>query len=400
MSPTVERANKLLMERHSASSFRVPFGVSLLVNLLLAAAVTVVAIRWANETCAAPQTPAESNLNEAFRAWKALHGQAYNSSQAEAAAFAQYQATDAYITAANQQNLSFTLGHNAFSAMPFEQFFHRGIVPHNSSHPKRYYNSSLAGGRRLQTAPATKDWRTEGYVTPVKNQGQCGSCWSFATSGTLEAGYKAATGHLVSFSEQNLVSCANIGGCDGSNFQMSFGWVRSHGDSTEAEYPYTEAINSPSTDATNPCTTSREQPFVTLTDYYDVSSSDLLQVVGTHGPVAVTIAVSCCPSNDGFQSYSGGVIGASSSNSGTDFYYSYGDYYGRRLQQTSCEPDHAVLIVGYNTVNSVDYWIVKNSWGTSWGDGGYFYVERGSNTCLIESGAVVASGVEAYSSGR
>jgi len=279
---------------------------------------------------------------------------------------------------------------------PSSSFFHRGIVPRNTSLPPRYYNRSLAGGRRLQTAPATMDWRAEGYVTPVKNQGQCGSCWSFATSGALEGGYKAATGHLVSFSEQNLVSCANVGGCGGSRLQESFAWVRSNGDATEAEYPYTERVLSYSPDTTNPCTRSLERPFVTLQNYNDVSSTDLLHVVGTHGPVAVTISVSCCPTNNAFMSYSGGVIRASSNNGGSG--YNWWDSFGRRLQ--FCEPDHAVLIVGYNTQNSVDYWIVKNSWGTSWGDSGYFYVERGSDTCRIESGAVMASGVEAYSSGR
>jgi len=397
MSPTVERANKVLMERHSSSSGlpRMLLGLVVVLAALLAASLGVFAYQLSRPQ-AQQACPAQSNLTSTFRAWMAQHGQAYATPAEEAAAFAQFERTHARITAHNQQNSTITLGHNAYSATPFSQFFHRGIVPRNSTTAPRYYNSSLAGGRRLQTAPASKDWRTEGYVTPIKNQGQCGSCWSFATTGALEGGYKAATGHLVSFSEQNLVSCANIGGCAGSNLDESFSWVASNGDATESEYPYAESIDGQN-DPTLACTRSREVPFVTTQTYYNVRSTDLMHVVGTQGPVAATISVSCCPTNNGFQSYRSGIITSSNYNTPE---YTYEGWGGWRRQLQSCEPDHAILIVGYGTSGSTDYWIVKNSWGTTWGDAGYFYVERGSNTCLLEQGAVMASGVEAYTSGR
>jgi len=214
--------------------------------------------------------------------------------------------------------------------------------------------------------PASIDWRTKGAVTPVKNQGQCGSCWSFATTGTLEASNFLKWGKLISLSEQNLVDCSgkccyNLG-CDGGRVDWAIEYVvLNKGIDTEASYPYQaqdgtcrfEAINIGG-NATN-C--------ITLPTGDETA---LMQAVGTIGPVAVAISV-----DNAFANYNSGVFTDNSCPNGAD------------------QLDHAVLVVGYGTENGQDYWLVKNSWGASWGDKGYIKMRRNyNNMCGIATDAV------------
>jgi len=214
--------------------------------------------------------------------------------------------------------------------------------------------------------PDAVDWRAQGYVTPVKNQGQCGSCWSFSSTGALEGQHFKKTGQLVSLSEQNLIDCSTTYGnygCKGGWMDNSFKYVRDNrGIDTEASYPYY-------TRSLGYCYFRAQYTGATDTGYVDIPMGDeqaLQQAVATIGPISVAIDAT----HPSFQSYRTGIY--------------YEPLCGSSLQSL----DHAVLVVGYGSENGEDYWIVKNSWGTYWGDEGYIKMIRNySNHCGIATKA-------------
>jgi cathepsin L len=210
--------------------------------------------------------------------------------------------------------------------------------------------------------PTSVDWRSKGAVTGVKDQGQCGSCWSFSTTGAIEGAQKIATGSLVSLSEQELVDCDTGNyGCGGGWPIDAMAWViKNNGIDTESSYPYTAKDGS--------CKKSSGTVGGHIRSYKQVSygSESSLETTTVSGVVSVCIDAS----HYSFQLYSGGVYNEPNCSS-------------RNL-------DHAVLVVGYQN-SGTPYWIVKNSWGTGWGDKGYIYMTKGQNNqCGIASAAVQA----------
>lgn len=211
--------------------------------------------------------------------------------------------------------------------------------------------------------PDSVDWRTQGYVTPIKDQGQCGSCWAFSAVAGLEGQHFKKTGKLVSLSEQNLVDCSQAQGnmgCDGGLMDQAFDYIKTNnGIDTEVSYPYEAQDGDCRFKATNVGATD--------TGYVDITSGDedaLTAAIASVGPISVAIDAS----QDSFQFYQSGV------------YIDDGC--------SSTELDHGVTAVGYSSDNGQDYYIVKNSWGTSWGAQGYIWMARNrNNQCGIATAA-------------
>jgi C1A family cysteine protease len=213
-----------------------------------------------------------------------------------------------------------------------------------------------------ETLADTVDWSTQGAVTAVKDQGQCGSCWAFSTTGGLEGSWQIASGSLTSLSEQQFVDCDTADGnqgCNGGDMATAFKWSESTNVATESSYPYTGTDGSCKTSFTTGI------PSGGVTGYKNVDqSTDALKSAITTGPVSVAIEAD----QIAFQLYSGGIL----ANTGGLF-----GSCGTNL-------DHGVLAVGYGS----NYFKVKNSWGASWGESGYLQISTDGNTCGIHSDAV------------
>merc|ERR1711907_600014 len=241
------------------------------------------------------------------------------------------------------ERLGYTAGVNEFADMTNAEF-KRQMTGLNALQNKKQENVELLNTDNLA---ASVDWTTKNAVTPVKNQGQCGSCWAFSTTGSVEGINAIKTGKLESFSEQELVSCAGSygnQGCNGGLMDNGFKYIMSKGDVLESKYPYTGK--------TGTCIQSKVKSVVKVTGFKDVPASNEAQLMAAVAQQPVSVAIEADQS--GFQFYKSGVF---SGKCGTKL-------------------DHGVLTVGYGTQDGKAYWKVKNSWGTSWGQKGYILMAR------------------------
>jgi len=275
------------------------------------------------------------------------HGKTYSSPEEQAMRSAIFNANVAKINAHNLKGESWTMAINEFADLTAQEFAIGRIGGYKPRNLRRTATASPVS----DSLPTAVDWTTKGAVTPVKNQGQCGSCWSFSTTGSIEGAEKIYKGQLVSLSEQMLMDCSTAygnQGCNGGLMDDAFQYVIANkGICSEAEYPYTAA------DGT--CHTCKIIPQSAITTYTDVTvnSDSALATAVAKQPVSVAIEAD----QSSFQFYSGGVLTAAC---------------GTAL-------DHGVLTVGYGTASGVEYWKVKNSWGASWGEAGYIRLARGAS---------------------
>ncbi|WCJ35259.1 xylem bark cysteine peptidase 3 [Euphorbia peplus] len=299
-----------------------------------------------------PSFSSSSDISNLFETWSKQHGKTYTLHEEKLHRLRVFEDNYEFVRKHNREtNYSYTLSLNSFADLTHHEFKTSRLGLGVSG------NVRLRGGNQSMVefvgdVPDSVDWRKEGAVTKVKDQGNCGACWSFSATGAIEGINKIVTGSLVSLSEQELVDCDKSynDGCDGGLMDYAFQFIiENKGIDTEDDYPYKARQKS--------CDKSKlNRHVVTIDGYTDVPANnekELLKAVATQ-PVSVGI----CGSERAFQLYSKGIFTGPCSTS----------------------LDHAVLIVGYGSGNGVDYWIIKNSWGTSWGMNGYMYMQRNSGS--------------------
>ncbi|CCD11724.1 unnamed protein product, partial [Trypanosoma congolense IL3000] len=308
---------------------------------------------------------AEQSLQQQFAAFKQKYSRSYKDATEEAFRFRVFKQNMERAKEEAAANPYATFGVTRFSDMSPEEF---RATYHNGA---EYYAAALKRPRKVVNvstgkAPEAVDWRKKGAVTPVKDQGQCGSCWAFSAIGNIEGQWKVAGHELTSLSEQMLVSCdTNDFGCEGGLMDDAFKWIVSSNKGnvfTEQSYPYASGGgNVPA------CDKSGKVVGAKIRDHVDLPEDEnaIAEWLAKNGPVAIAVDATS------FQSYTGGVL-------------------------TSCiseHLDHGVLLVGYDDTSKPPYWIIKNSWSKGWGEEGYIRIEKGTNQCLMKnlpSSAVVS----------
>jgi len=307
--------------------------------------------------------------NLAFDEWAREHGKVYSSYRERVYRQEIWTSNMDKILGHNVRHVkgevSYDMAMNAFGDMTFEEFrSHKTCYGGNlGKTPKIHYKGSTFMAPLNFTVPDSTDFRPLGYVTKVKDQGQCGSCWAFSTTGSLEGQLFRKNGKLVSLSEQQLVDCSGKfgnDGCDGGLMDWGFTYIMSvKGLETEKNYPYTAEDGE--------CKYNAEKAVGPATGFVDIpagSEEMLTAAIAANGPISVAIDAS----HSSFQFYNKGV-------------YS-------EPKCSSTELDHGVLAVGYGTLDGKDYYLVKNSWGTSWGMDGYIMMTRNvKNQCGIATSA-------------
>ena len=290
--------------------------------------------------------------------FKAKHGKAYRNVMEEMYRMSVYADNKAFVEQHNAEfaagRKSFTVALNRMADLTNEEInqMYKGSIDKSY----KQHGVHKPSGRQL---PTEVDWRDSGIVTEVKDQGSCGSCWSFAATGSLESAWAQAGNPLTTFSEQQLMDCSTANnGCGGGMAYRAFQYLEeSGGIMTEEDYPYTAR------DGT--CHDDSDQYVGYLTSYVTVESrgsATILADAVAGRPVAVSIDAS----ESSFNFYSGGVYD--------------------EPRCSSSYHNHAVLVVGYGTEDGKDYWLVKNSWGPAWGESGYIKMTRdNTDQCAIAS---------------
>jgi C1A family cysteine protease len=205
--------------------------------------------------------------------------------------------------------------------------------------------------------PVSFDWRTKGAVTPVKDQGQCGSCWAFSATEGVESAWFLANNPLITLSPQQVVSCDTTdAGCDGGDLPTAFAYIKSAGLELEKDYPYTSGTSGDS----GTCKYDQAKVVAHMDGFkyatQKMNETQMQVALTEHGPLSI------CVDAETWQYYTGGIV------------------------KTDCSTslDHCVQIVGFNSnTKNVPYWIIRNSWGADWGESGYIYVERNHDLCGV-----------------
>ena len=295
----------------------------------------------------------------AFLLWMRQHGQMFTGPEYHLR-LGIFLTKARYIQDFNRGNHLYRLGLNAFSCFtPAEVSAFLG--PSFDASPR----SPAASVPHRGDVPDALDYRDRGVVTPVKDQGDCGSCWAFSAILTSESNYALKTGTLIELSEQNLVDCVPGMGCQGGHAAEAMDYViQSQGGKfmTRADYPYVRERRS--------CVFDPAKAVASLSSYVKVNwgdEEDLKQKIANYGVASVSIDAA----GGGILDYSGGIIDPPFC--------------------TVSLLNHALGCVGYGAEGGTGYWILKNTWGTQWGEGGYMrLIRKGVNRCGVASLASVA----------
>ncbi|XP_072226285.1 cathepsin S-like [Leuresthes tenuis] len=299
--------------------------------------------------------------NKRWEEWKIKHSKFYENQTELSLRRAIWEKNQFFVLKHNQEasagRYSFTLGLNHLADMTAEEVNEK-LNGLRLEDPLDFINGTFKDINNL-SIPQSVDWRKKGLVSSVKNQGFCGSCWAFSSLGALEGQMKKRTGVLVSLSPQNLVDCSTIVGnlgCRGGYITKSYSYIiRNGGVDSESFYPYEHQNGK--------CRYSAKGKAGYCSNFHVLPRGDeraLQAAVASVGPIAVAVNA-MLPS---FHMYRGGLY-----------------------NEPSCNPkfvNHAVLVVGYGTDAGQDYWLVKNSWGSQWGEEGFIRIARNRrNICGI-----------------
>ncbi|KAI9093170.1 hypothetical protein K1719_027184 [Acacia pycnantha] len=298
---------------------------------------------------ATSRTLQDASMQERHEEWMARYGKVYEDPQEKEKRLNIFKQNVEYIESSNSAGTKpYKLDINQFADLTNEEFtasrnrFKGHMCPSIERTPSFKYGN-------VTDVPSSVDWRKQGAVTPIKNQGNCGCCWAFSAVAATEGITKLSTGKLISLSEQELVDCDTKGvdqGCGGGLMDDAFKFIiQNKGLTSEGNYPYKGV------DGT--CNTNAEANHVaTIKGYEDVPANNeqALQKSVANQPISVAIDAS----GSDFQFYSSGIFTGS----------------------CGTELDHGVTAIGYGVSDGTEYWLVKNSWGTEWGEEGYIRMKR------------------------
>jgi C1A family cysteine protease len=313
----------------------------IIIVVLLGLAAFVSSQEEANNT-----TTVEPEVLEEWKRWRATYKRFYVDGQDEDNRLKIFKENLEEIKKLQGEERSYKIGLTKFADLSRDEFTNRYLGTRAPA--LRQNNEQILQA----SAPASIDWRSKMAVTPIKNQGTCGSCWSFAAVGALEGLYAIKTGVLKTFSEQQLVDCAGSYGtyaCNGGTLTAAFKYTRDYGVILGTSYPYKGVKGT--------CGYKVANAVFRNTGWVAVPKNDQVQLAAAvaQGPVASAVQADASV----FQFYTGGIIDGTACGTAVN---------------------HAVLIVGYGTENGKDFWLVKNSWGTGWGEGGYVRIAKTSTT--------------------
>eukprot|EP01123_Difflugia_compressa_P002191 TRINITY_DN128_c1_g1_i3.p1 TRINITY_DN128_c1_g1~~TRINITY_DN128_c1_g1_i3.p1 ORF type:complete len:321 (+),score=70.05 TRINITY_DN128_c1_g1_i3:59-1021(+) len=287
---------------------------------------------------------------ELFAEWKLTHNKNYATAEEEDRRFKNFQASIVRVEQRNARAANPVFGLTKFSDLSQEEFKQLlGYVPSNTTVRSFLPIKSI-------TVPDTYDWRNQDRVTPVKDQAQCGSCWAFSTVENVESIYMIAnnigSSGMKPLSPQQIVDCDTTdSGCEGGDPPTAYAYIMSAGGlETDANYPYTAQDGTCAFDSSEIAVKISNWKYATSNDDESTMQSNLV----SWGPLSI------CVDAEPWQDYTSGIMNAADCGDSLD---------------------HCVQAVGYDTSSSTPFWIVRNSWGTSWGENGYIRLQYGQDTC-------------------